>query len=40
LLKDEQGQSILESKLLESVQVTPDNQVNVRLHLSKDYRKA
>jgi seryl-tRNA(Sec) selenium transferase len=40
MLKDEHGVSILESKVIESVTVSADNQVTIRLHLNKNYRKA
>lgn len=39
-LKDDQGVSILDSKMIESIEVSPDREITVKLHLNKNYRKA
>jgi Mrp family chromosome partitioning ATPase len=39
-LKDDQGVSILDSKMIESIEVSPDKEITVKLHLNKNYRKA
>lgn len=40
LMKDESGESIMDSKLVESISVSTDREITVKLHLNKNYRKA
>jgi Mrp family chromosome partitioning ATPase len=40
LLKDESGVSIMDSKIIESILVSPEREITVKLHLNKNYRKA
>jgi len=39
-LKDDQGVSILDSKMIESIEVSQDKEITIKLHLNKNYRKA
>ena len=39
-LKDDKGVSILDSKMVESVSVCDNNEVTVKIQLTKNYRKA
>lgn len=39
-LKDEKGESILDSKMIESFEASDAGEVKIKLQLSKNYRKA
>ena len=39
-MKDDPGVSILDSKMIESIEVSPDKEIMGKLHLNKNYRKA